>query len=312
MTRGRCGWLFLQRMTPSFTTTRQSPGARRLTPRSSRGPTAGHQARAAGTRYIVCAPGLASCRRSRLNSNVRRRNSEPVLSPACPIPRLSLLRCNGENSYQRFHKVVVNRVLDSITQNPETDAVFIFRPHICIGVKIVDLLQHFRPEGIREDRATLKVPKKRLSKLSLRLGKNFDGEPSHKSFIRARASAHGVALVAPDLRRSRRSSNSLRHAWETERSSLPSKLSRRASTTAERSSGSKARASANRWSTRAFMPQSLALLGLINTCPPAPTPNPSLEPRPNGRPPWPGLRYAVHFLSPGQGVLPLCPAQLER
>ena len=25
----------------------------------------------------------------------------------------------------------------------------------------------------------------------------------------------------------------------------------------------------------------------------------------NGRPPWPGLRYAVHFLSPGQGVLPL-------
>ena len=25
----------------------------------------------------------------------------------------------------------------------------------------------------------------------------------------------------------------------------------------------------------------------------------------NGRPPWPKLRYAVHFLSPGQGVLPL-------
>ena len=24
----------------------------------------------------------------------------------------------------------------------------------------------------------------------------------------------------------------------------------------------------------------------------------------NGRPPWPRLRYAVHFLSPGQGVLP--------
>ena len=34
-------------------------------------------------------------------------------------------------------------------------------------------------------------------------------------------------------------------------------------------------------------------------------PNPSLKWTRNGRPPWPGLRYAVHFLSPGQGVLPL-------
>ena len=41
-------------------------------------------------------------------------------------------------------------------------------------------------------------------------------------------------------------------------------------------------------------------------------PNPSLEARPNGRPAWPGLRYAVHFLSPGQAVLPLAPPQLER
>ena len=35
MTRGRCGWLLLQRMSPSDTTTRQSPGARRLTIRST-------------------------------------------------------------------------------------------------------------------------------------------------------------------------------------------------------------------------------------------------------------------------------------
>ena len=33
-------------------------------------------------------------------------------------------------------------------------------------------------------------------------------------------------------------------------------------------------------------------------------PNPSLKWTRNGRPPRPGLRYAVHFLSPGQGVLP--------
>jgi hypothetical protein len=35
-----------------------------------------------------------------------------------------------------------------------------------------------------------------------------------------------------------------------------------------------------------------------------PRPNPSLNRTRYGRPPWPGLRYAVHFLSPGQGVLP--------
>ena len=34
-------------------------------------------------------------------------------------------------------------------------------------------------------------------------------------------------------------------------------------------------------------------------------PNPSLNHRtPNRRLSWPGLRYAVHFLSPGQAILP--------
>ena len=41
-------------------------------------------------------------------------------------------------------------------------------------------------------------------------------------------------------------------------------------------------------------------------------PNPSLEARPNGRPPGPGRWYAVHFHRPGPGVLPLVPPQLKR
>ena len=45
--------------------------ARCLTPRSSGAPTAGHQARSGGTRYIFASPGLASCRRCPLSSNVR-------------------------------------------------------------------------------------------------------------------------------------------------------------------------------------------------------------------------------------------------
>ena len=42
------------------------------------------------------------------------------------------------------------------------------------------------------------------------------------------------------------------------------------------------------------------------------TPNPSFEARPNGKPPGPAWRYAVHFRQPGPGVLPLVPPQLER
>ena len=41
-------------------------------------------------------------------------------------------------------------------------------------------------------------------------------------------------------------------------------------------------------------------------------PNTSLEARPNGRPPGPVWRYAVHFRQPGPGVLPLVPPQLKR
>jgi len=41
-------------------------------------------------------------------------------------------------------------------------------------------------------------------------------------------------------------------------------------------------------------------------------PNTSFEARPNGKPPSPGPRYAVHYLWPGLGVLPSVPPQLER
>ena len=60
-------------------TTSQKPGfavrrKRGLTLRSRRGPTASHQAREA-ERHIIFLAGLASCRRSRLTSNVRPRRT---------------------------------------------------------------------------------------------------------------------------------------------------------------------------------------------------------------------------------------------
>ena len=56
------------------------PCKRGLTPRSSGAPTAGHQARSGGTRYILASPGLASCRRRPLSSNVRPRRLDLPLS----------------------------------------------------------------------------------------------------------------------------------------------------------------------------------------------------------------------------------------
>jgi hypothetical protein len=40
--------------------------------------------------------------------------------------------------------------------------------------------------------------------------------------------------------------------------------------------------------------------------------NPSVKASPNGGPPGPGHRYAVHFLWPGPGVPPSVPPYLER
>ena len=48
-----------------------APSACSLTPRSSRAPTACYAGPAGGTRYIFASPGLASCRRRPLSSNVR-------------------------------------------------------------------------------------------------------------------------------------------------------------------------------------------------------------------------------------------------
>ena len=50
--------------------------------------------------------------------------------------------------------------------------------------------------------------------------------------------------------------------------------------------------------------------GTLRTLPFPPTvmPNPSFKPSPNGGPPGPAWRYAVHFRQSGPGVPPLVPA----
>ena len=74
-----------EREAPALANKPRSPSARaqrRLTPRSKRGPTANCQARLQ-VRFIILPPGLALCRRSRLNSNVRPRNNPNPSSNRC-------------------------------------------------------------------------------------------------------------------------------------------------------------------------------------------------------------------------------------
>jgi len=81
-----------------------SPTARRecrLTPRSTGAATAGHQARAGGTRYIFASPGLASCRCSPVSSNVRPGNSSPQV--ATHAPSSSRVGRKTKHGHRRCH-----------------------------------------------------------------------------------------------------------------------------------------------------------------------------------------------------------------
>ena len=69
------------------------------------------------------------------------------------------------------------------------------------------------------------------------------------------------------------------------------------------------------WSARSGLPwffftRISCLSGTLHVVPlpHAVLPNPSFKPSPNGGPPGPGYRYAVHFLHPGPGVPPSVPA----
>ena len=92
--------------------------ARYLTPRSSGAPTAGHQARSGGTRYNFASPGLASCRRRPLSSNVRQHNltalvclypaqpgspafTHSPVSPGFSLPPVHYFGCIAANSKAR-------------------------------------------------------------------------------------------------------------------------------------------------------------------------------------------------------------------
>ena len=120
------------------------------------------------------------------------------------------------------------------------------------------------------------IPKEGCFYLCLSIGQDENVKQAHKASSLVLASAHGIARMLPSRRPALRRRISARQASETLGSSLPSMLSSRATTKAERWSVGRRRASSSRWSMRAFMESSLAA-----RMPPvmhagARTPNPSV------------------------------------
>jgi hypothetical protein len=123
----------------------------------------------------------------------------------------------------------------------------------------IDGGKYFRAECIRCDGATFGIPEESFRGLFFREWQKRDLVAHHKALNRAFDSTQGTAWTEPLRSAWRRFRTSSRHASEMEGSELPSRLSSSAATSGDRSLSGSSRASCRRWSTRAFMQQSLAL-----------------------------------------------------
>lgn len=113
--------------------------------------------------------------------------------------------------------------------------------------------EHFGTKRIRGKRVAVAVPNKRIGNVALCPWGEDQVESFHKAEMRARASAQGTDWAIPARKASFRERISSAQDFATSISASPSKLSRSANTSADRSSGASVSASSIRWSTRAFI-----------------------------------------------------------
>ena len=141
---------------------------RGLTPRSSGAPTAGHQARAGGTRYIFTGPGLASYRCRPLSSNVRAQNTEHTVFPPQlvsdrgsntrepPVPRLQdgQIERRGRTFPSRQFSVQGRRpaVVTSATNRSRRDWAIVGVGKAKLAEIISQVLWRFKSESVGQGR----------------------------------------------------------------------------------------------------------------------------------------------------------------
>ena len=158
----------------------------------------------------------------------------------------------------------VKRVRKMTQQTPSGPVFVQFPLRWRLGQRI-NSCKSFISECICRLHASLKIPGKTGGNfcLSIRQHEYFIGLHSRRSLVFA--SLHATGRMLPLRRPVLRLLISRRHASEMLGSSLPSKLSSKATTRTDRSPSGKAKASSSRWSTCAFMPRSLASTGAKTT-----------------------------------------------
>ena len=161
-----------------------------------------------------------------------------------PIAWLPTLMRNGQNGYHSGIVFVMDRV-GKVPEDVVANSIFVFRPYAGLSREAVDRRENLRSEGLGCEPATFTVPKKSLAKLPLGVRRKRD-VAGHSTFSRALTAAHGTAFTVPACKALRRLRTSSRQASEMEASGLPSRLSSKATTSADRSSVGNSRASSNK------------------------------------------------------------------
>jgi hypothetical protein len=193
-------------------------------------------------------------------------SDRPIALALAPVSWLAALVRDSEHCHGIASNLVKDRVR-KVTENISPDCILVFGAHQRTDTKPINGPKGLGSKSIGRNWAALKVPEECLSDFCLSLGQNLDYKASHRVLSLALASVQETAFTVPARRAACRDLISCRQASAIEESSLPSRLSSSATVKAARSAAGRPRASSRRWSTWAFMRQSLALrLGRVTAC----------------------------------------------
>ena len=138
-----------------------------------------------------------------------------------PIARLAAMMGDGQNPHRAALHVINNRVGKSMENPPPVALV------VC-GLTQRKLTDSFNgvedlcAKGIRNQQVSFAIPKHRIPNIAFGNCGKFYEVLRQSAAKRARASAHGTMLIAPERMPSLRRRISSCHAWATTDSSSPS------------------------------------------------------------------------------------------
>ena len=160
--------------------------------------------------------------------------------------------CNSKNKNDAASYLIEDRVWE-MPQNTTMGTVIVPLP-LSRGIRqLVDTVENLTAKELRSLGITLGVPLKGRRYLCLSVRQDLNFKQAHSELSLALASAHDKGTIVPSRRPARRRRISCLQDSDKLASSLPSRLSSSATTSADRSSVGNESASSKRWSMRAFI-----------------------------------------------------------